>query len=395
MTPPEFSRRGQVASFLAMDVFRRAHVLEQSGLEISHLEVGQPATKAPQAVLDAAREALDNNLIGYTDALGLDRLRHALQAHYKTRYRVDVEANRFVITTGSSAGFVLAFLACLDAGQSVGVASPGYPAYVNIISSLNLKPVNIPLNHDNNWTLSVDDLKNAERKHGPVDALLIASPANPTGTMLPDEALASLAEDCSRAGRWFFSDEIYHGLTYHADASTALGAAAPDRLVVINSFSKYFSMTGWRIGWMVVPDNLVRSVERLQQNLFIAAPTLSQHAACAALTEEAGSELRQHVALYHRNRDVLLDCLKKNGISETAPADGAFYLYADLRSLPSRPDSEQFCSRLLEQAQIAVTPGIDFDRAGGGNFVRLSYARSAGEIDRAVERLNDFLPGFR
>ncbi len=395
MTSPSFSRRGDISSFLAMDVMREANMLQQSGQDICHLEVGQPSTKAPQVVLDAARHALDHELIGYTDALGLDALRQALSAYYQTTYKVDIAPERFVITTGSSAGFIIAFLACLDAGQKVAVTTPGYPAYTNIIQSLDLTPVTIPLSHENNWTLTVDDVQAAEKAYGPIDALLLASPANPTGTMLGKQALTDLSHDCHRAGRWFFSDEIYHGLTYAHDATSALQVGDHDGLIVMNSFSKYFSMTGWRIGWMIVPPKMVRAVERLQQNLFISAPTLSQYAACAALSPAAGTELQKHVQLYHHNRDKLLACLRDNGIDNIAPADGAFYLYADLRSLSPTLESATFCKQLLEEAQVAATPGMDFDRERGAHFVRLSYARSADEINRAVDRLNMFLARFQ
>ena len=395
MTSSSFSRRGDIASFLAMDVMREANQLQQTGQNICHLEVGQPSTKAPQVVLDAARYAIDSELIGYTDALGLDDLRQALSAYYRMTYKVDVAPQRFVITTGSSAGFILAFLACLDAGQKVAVTAPGYPAYTNIIQSLDLTPVTIALGQENNWTLTTDDLRDAEKTHGAIDALLIASPANPTGTMLSKQALTELSLDCAHAGRWFFSDEIYHGLTYAQEATSALQVGDHNRLIVMNSFSKYFSMTGWRIGWMIVPPQMVRVVERLQQNLFISAPTLSQYAACAALTQSAQDELQKHVELYRHNRDKLIACLQDKGLTDIAPADGAFYLYADLHSLSPSLESETFCAQLLKEAQIAITPGVDFDKNRGARFVRFSYARAANEIDLAVDRLNAFLGRFR
>ena len=395
MTSSSFSNRGNISSFLAMDVMREANILQQTGQDICHLEVGQPSTKAPQVVLEAARQALDSELIGYTDALGLDDLRQALSAYYLKTYKVEVSPDRFVITTGSSAGFILAFLACLDAGQQVAVTSPGYPAYINIIKSLDLKPVTIPLCHENNWTLSATNVHDAEKTHGGIDALLMASPANPTGTMLSKQALTDLSLDCAQAGRWFFSDEIYHGLTYSQEATSALQVGDHDRLIVMNSFSKYFSMTGWRIGWMIVPSKMVRPVERLQQNLFISAPTLSQYAACAALSSAAQDELKSHVELYQDNRDKLFTCLQHNGVTNIAPADGAFYLYADLHSLSPSLESETFCAQLLKEAKVAATPGMDFDKERGARYVRFSYARSSDEIDRAVNRLNEFLARFQ
>ena len=302
---------------------------------------------------------------------------------------------KLFITTGSSAGFILAFLACLDAGQKVAVTSPGYPAYTNIIKSLDLSPVAIPLGQENDWSLSVAGLHDAEKLHGTIDALLMASPANPTGTMLTKQALTDLSLDCAQSGRWFFSDEIYHGLTYSQEAVSALQVGDHDGLIVMNSFSKYFSMTGWRIGWMIVPPKMVRPVERLQQNLFISAPTLSQYAACAALTTAAQDELQKHVELYQHNRDKLFTCLQNNGVTNIAPADGAFYLYADLHSLSPSLESETFCAQLLKEAKVAATPGMDFDKERGARFVRFSYARASDEIDRAVDRLNGFLARFQ
>ena len=395
MTPSSFSNRGNISSFLAMDVMREVNMLQQTGQDICHLEVGQPSTRAPQVVLEAAGHALDSELIGYTDALGLDELRQALSTYYFKTYKVNVSPERFVITTGSSAGFILAFLACLDAGQKVAVTSPGYPAYTNIIKSLDLSPVAIPLGQENDWSLSVAGLHDAEKLHGTIDALLMASPANPTGTMLTKQALTDLSLDCAQSGRWFFSDEIYHGLTYSQEAVSALQVGDHDGLIVMNSFSKYFSMTGWRIGWMIVPPKMVRPVERLQQNLFISAPTLSQYAACAALTTAAQDELQKHVELYQHNRDKLFTCLQNNGVTNIAPADGAFYLYADLHSLSPSLDSETFCAQLLKEAKVAATPGMDFDKERGARFVRFSYARASDEIDRAVDRLNGFLARFQ
>ena len=395
MTSSSFSNRGNISSFLAMDVMREANMLQQTGQDICHLEVGQPSTRAPQVVLEAARNALDSELIGYTDALGLHELRQALSKYYFKTYKVNVSPERFVITTGSSAGFILAFLACLDAGQKIAVTSPGYPAYINIIKSLDLSPVAIPLGQENDWSLSVASLHDAEKLHGTIDALLMASPANPTGTMLTKQALTALSLDCAQSGRWFFSDEIYHGLTYSQEAVSALQVGDHDRLIVMNSFSKYFSMTGWRIGWMIVPPKMVRPVERLQQNLFISAPTLSQYAACAALTPAAQDELQKHLELYQHNRDKLFTCLKNNGVTNIAPADGAFYLYADLHSLSPSLESETFCAQLLKEAKVAATPGIDFDKERGARFVRFSYARASDEIDLGVDRLNEFLYRFK
>ncbi|HLJ62864.1 MAG TPA: aminotransferase class I/II-fold pyridoxal phosphate-dependent enzyme [Stellaceae bacterium] len=372
------SRRGQVPPFIVMDVMREADTLAAAGADILHLEVGQPSTPAPKPVLDAARAALTRELLGYTDALGLRRLREAVAAHYRHTYGVTVEAKRVVITSGSSGAFQLAFLAAFEVGERVAMAEPSYPGYRNILTALGLEPVILksgPSRHFQASLAALDEVK------GPIHGLIVASPANPTGTMLSASELASLAEAARERGIRLISDEIYHGITYGKSAATALHADAD--AIVINSFSKYFSMTGWRLGWMIVPEDLHRAVECLAQNLFISPSALSQHAAIAAF--DCRDELQANVARYAGNRALLLERLPTLGLGHLAPADGAFYLYADIAHLTD--DSEKFCRRMLNETGIACTPGIDFDPVHGKTALRFSYAGSRETIDAALRRL--------
>ena len=389
------SRRGSVASFIAMDMMRRANQRAQQGLPVFHLEVGQPSTAAPACVLQAAQQALAGDKLGYTDALGLDGLRADLADFYRRIYGLEIDPARFVVTTGSSAGFVLAFLATLDAGQKVALAAPGYPAYANIIKALDLQPVWIETGPETDWQITASAVQQAAAQHNGIDALLLASPANPTGTMITKENFAALATLCASEDWWLISDEIYHGLTESRQADCALGFAHNEKTIIINSFSKYFSMTGWRIGWMIIPDAMIRTVERLQQNLFISAPTLSQHAARAALSTAAEGELLAHLERYRGNREVLLAGLNSAGLTGTAPPDGAFYLYTDLRRLTgngdAQMDSSVFCRQLLDESGVTVTPGVDFDTRRGHHFVRLSYAGKRAEIEQATDHLTAFI----
>ncbi len=365
------SRRGLVPPFIAMDMFRDAAARETAGQSIIHLEVGQPGTPAPKAVLAAARAALAEDRIGYTDALGIPPLRQAIARHYREQYDVAVDPADIVVTTGSSAAFQLAFLAAFDAGDRVALAAPGYPAYRNILSALGLQPVLI---------------EGGENAHYHIAGLIVASPANPTGTMFPAGDLARLSEYCRGRGIRLISDEIYHGITYESVPQTAR-AYGPEAIVV-NSFSKYYSMTGWRLGWMVAPPDLARSIECLAQNFYISPPALSQLAALAALGCRA--ELDAHVARYRANRDLLIAMLQKAGLSRFAPAEGAFYLYVDVSALTS--DSAQFCRRMLNEIGVATTPGRDFDPLHGDNWLRLSFAGSTADIAEAASRLADWLP---
>ena len=375
------SRRGLVPPFIAMDVLRAATEREAAGADVIHLEVGQPGTPAPEAVRAAARRALDDARIGYTDALGTVALREAIAAHYRAQYEVAVEPGEVVVTTGSSAAFQLAFLAAFEAGDRVALAAPGYPAYRNILSALGIEPVLIEVGENTHYQPNPELLAEA----GPLDGLIIASPANPTGTMISADHLVSLADYCRERGIRLVSDEIYHGITYESRAATV--RAFSREAIVVNSFSKYYSMTGWRLGWMLVPADLARSVECLAQNFYISPPALSQLAAIPAF--ECRAELDGHVARYRYNRDLLIGALDVAGLTRYAPADGAFYLYVDVADLTR--DSEELCRRLLAETGVAITPGLDFDPIRGGNWVRLSFAGSTGDIAEAARRLADWL----
>ena len=370
-------RAGGVDPFIVMDVMAAAAEKEAAGDTVIHLEVGQPSTPAPKSALAAAHAALDSDRIGYVAALGMPALRERISRHYRDVYKVDVPAERVIVTTGSSGGFPLAFLASFDAGDRVALAAPGYPAYRNILAALNLEAVDLPTSAADNFQPTVAALEKAGR----IDGLIVASPSNPTGTMVGHAEMKELARWCDRNGVRLISDEIYHGIVYEGDTVSA--AEVTDRAIVINSFSKYFSMTGWRVGWMVVPQDLVRPIERLAQNFFISVPTLSQHVALAAF--DCREELDGHVRRYRTNRDLLLDGLPGAGLKTFAPAEGAFYLYADVNHLTN--DSREFCSRMLKETGVATTPGVDFDRARGAGTLRISFAGSTAEMEEAVRRL--------
>jgi aspartate/methionine/tyrosine aminotransferase len=370
------SARGEIDPFIVMDVMRAANAREARGERVIHLEVGQPGTPAPRPAREAAKRAIDSGKLGYTEALGLPELRSRIARHYGETYGIDVDPGRVIVTAGSSAGFVLAFLALFDTGARVALPSPGYPCYRHILKALGCEPQMLETGPRTRWMPDAAMLGN-----GALDGLLIASPANPTGTMLTPERLEEIVTDCRDRRIAFISDEIYHGLTYGAPAQTAL--AFSDDVVVINSFSKYFSMTGWRVGWMIVPPGLVRSIERLAQNLYISPTTVSQVAALAAL--DARAELEGHRRIYAANRELLLGELPKAGFAEILPADGAFYLYASSEHLGS--DSAAVAARLLETTGVAVTPGIDFDPARGRSYLRLSYAGTTADMEEAARRL--------
>lgn len=381
---PSAARRGLIPPFIVMDVMRAANERAAEGGDVLHLEVGQPGTGAPEPVLEAARQALVVSRLGYTDALGVESLRRRIARHYGESYGLDIDWRRVVITTGSSGAFILAFLAAFEPGDGVAVASPGYPAYRNILSALGVEVVPIAVGPATNFQPTAEHLGEAEkgRAGAPMlKGLIVASPANPTGTMLSQEALQALVDHCRERSLWLVSDEIYHGITYREPASTAL--ALTDDAIVINSFSKYFSMTGWRLGWMVVPDRLRRSVECLAQNLFISPPTLSQHA--AEVVFDCRDVLDANVGRYAENRRLLLQYLPQAGFTELAEADGAFYLYADVGHMTN--DSEMFCRRMLLETGVAITPGLDFDPERGRRFVRFSFAGPADDIREAARRL--------
>jgi aspartate/methionine/tyrosine aminotransferase len=378
------SLRSEVPPFMVMDVMAAAARIEAAGGHVIHLEVGQPAEPAPRTAITAARTALDNVRIDYTAALGIPSLRLRIARHYREAYGCEVDPERIIVTTGSSGGFILAFLAMFEPGDRVAVTVPGYPPYRHILTALGCEPVLIETTAATRHALSADALL-AEHRKKPLQGVLVASPANPTGTMMTREALTALIAMAEGEGIRFISDEIYHGLDYAFPAVTA--AALSDNVLVINSFSKYFCMTGWRVGWIVAPEPLVRPIERLQQNLSISVPTLSQLAAEAAFDGRA--EMEQVKRGYEENRRILIEGLPQAGLDTFLPADGAFYLYADVSKFTS--DSLDFTKKMLEEAHVAATSGVDFDPLHGRAFVRFSYARSADDMREAVARITRWL----
>jgi aspartate/methionine/tyrosine aminotransferase len=378
------SERSGVPPFMVMDVMAAAARIEAAGGRVVHMEVGQPAAPAPKAAIAAARATLEAGRIDYTEALGIPGLRARIARHYGERYGIDVAPERIVVTTGSSGGFILAFLALFEPGARVALANPGYPPYRHILTALGCEPVLIDTSGATRWAITVEALIAAHRKK-PLHGVLVASPANPTGTMIRGEALAALNAAAEAEGIRFISDEIYHGLDYAFAAESA--ARFSEHAVIINSFSKYFCMTGWRVGWMVVPPDLVRPVERLQQNLAISVPTLSQVAALAAFDGREEMEAVKHG--YEENRRILIEGLPGAGLDKFLPVDGAFYLYADVSRFSN--DSFDFAKRMLDEAGVAATPGIDFDPTRGGNFIRFCYARSSADMREAVERIGGWL----
>ncbi|MFO1169801.1 MAG: aminotransferase class I/II-fold pyridoxal phosphate-dependent enzyme [Hyphomicrobiaceae bacterium] len=380
------SSRSAIDAFIVMDVLRQANALQASGVDVVHMEVGQPATPAPRLAREAAKRALDQDRLGYTEALGLPMLRERIAGHYKRWYGIDVPASRIVVTAGSSAGFVLSFLATFSPGDRVALPSPGYPCYRHILKALGCEPVPIVTTAETRW-MPTPALIDEALKGGLLKGLLVASPNNPTGTMVDADRLSRLVKHAEANGIAFVSDEIYHGLTYAFPGTTALTMS--DQAIVINSFSKYFSMTGWRVGWMVLPEALVRSVERLTQNLYISPTTISQIAAAAAF--DAEEELEGYKEVYINNRELLLDALPGLGLKRLLPADGAFYIYADVSDWTD--DAHALAGRLLSEAGVAVTPGVDFDAACGRHFWRLSYAGSTAAMEEAVRRIGRWRKG--
>jgi aspartate/methionine/tyrosine aminotransferase len=378
------SLRSDVPPFMVMDVMAAAARLEAKGRRIVHMEVGQPAAGAPAAAIAAARAALGSGSLGYTEALGIASLRRRIACAYGDWHGLEIDPQRVVVTTGSSAGFILAFLAAFEPGDRVAMALPGYPPYRHILTALGCEAVGIETSAQTRWAITGESLL-AQHRVRPLKGVVVASPANPTGTMTTAKALAELIRCAEDLGILVISDEIYHGLDYAFPAESA--ARVSTDAILINSFSKYFCMTGWRIGWMVVPPTLVRAVERLQQNLAISVPTLSQIAAEAAFDGRA--ELEEIKRGYEANRRVLVEGLPRAGIDSFLPADGAFYLYADVSRFSN--DSCAFASRMLEEAGVAVTPGIDFDPLHGNHYVRLCYAGSRADMAAAVERIGAWL----
>lgn len=378
----KIAQRGTVPPFIVMDVMRAAAEREAAGGATLHLEVGQPSTGLPRRAAEAVQALLATGQpLGYTMALGLPELRRRIAGHYARTHGVEVPAERVVATMGSSAAFVLAFLSAFEVGDRVGVTQPGYPAYRHILKALGITPVPVPVGPDTRFQPTVEVLEGLGETAATLDGLIVTSPSNPTGTVMPADELRRVAAWCDTHKVRLVSDEIYHGITYGTDAETVAGFA-PDA-IIINSFSKYFCMTGWRLGWLVLPEDMVRPVECLAQNLFISPPTLSQHAGIAVF--DCDDELQANVARYARNREVLLQGLPGAGFDRLAPADGAFYLYADVAHLTN--DSLDFCRRMLAETGVAATPGVDFDAVEGDRFVRFSFAGATEDMEKAVAAL--------
>ncbi len=374
------SRRSQVEPFHVMDVWAAAALRQRTHGDVVNLAAGQPSTPAPAPVLRAARQALDSQLLGYTVTLGIDELREAIARYHGERYGIDVSAADVVVTTGSSGGFPLLFLAAFDPGDTVAMSRPGYPAYRNTLTALGCEVLELDCGPDTRFQPTVAMLEALDQ---PPAGLIVASPANPTGTILAAEELAALARWCEEHGTLLISDEIYHGISY--GPTTASAWETSREAVVMGSASKYFCMTGWRLGWMLLPERLRRAVDRLSGNLTICPPAISQYAGVAAFTPESTAELDSHVHRYRTNRDLLLKGLPGLGLGDLAPADGAFYAYANIAHLTD--DSTAWCARLLAETGVALAPGVDFDTVHGGSTVRLSFAGATADITEALERM--------
>jgi len=378
--------RTRIAPFMVMDVLDAANARAAAGHDIIHLEIGEPGQGPPERVLEAARRALGEVRLGYTEALGLPALRRAIAEHCGTMYGVEVAPEQVIVTVGASGAFVLSFLAAFDPGDRVVVPEPAFPAYKNILHALGVEVVRLGLGPQTDFKPTVAMLERLDR---PIHGLIVASPSNPTGTMLDADELAALAGYCRAHGIRLIADEIYHGISFEGPAASALQI---DReAIVINGFSKYFCMTGWRLGWLIAPPDLVRPIELLAQNLFISAPALAQHAALAAF--ECRLELDRRIARYRRNREILLEHLPGAGLERFAPVDGAFYLYADVGHVTA--DSAEFCRTLLHDTGVALAPGADFDGGDGHRFVRLAFCGATDEVRIGAERLAAWLRARR
>ncbi|KAA9008965.1 pyridoxal phosphate-dependent aminotransferase [Histidinibacterium aquaticum] len=374
------SRRGAVDPFIVMDVVEAAQAAEAAGRHIVHMEIGQPGTGAPRAALDRLAEDMRESPLGYSGSLGLPELRARIARHYGEWYDLDLDPSRVIVTAGASGAFVLAFSALFDTGARVGLGEPCYPSYRQILSALGMEPVAFPTSLDARFQPVPSDLDGLD-----LDGLIVASPANPSGTALGRQELSDLSETCDARGVSLISDEIYHGLGYSGRSVSALEVT--DEVVVINSFSKYFAMTGWRVGWMVVPEALARTIERLAQNLFICAPHAGQRLALHAM--DCTGELEEMKAVYARNRELLLEGLPKAGLPAIAPPDGAFYVYADVSEVTD--DSRELARRLLDEAGVAVAPGADFDRGRGDRWLRFSYSAATSDIEEGLVRIARFM----
>ncbi|OKH81944.1 pyridoxal phosphate-dependent aminotransferase [Mycolicibacterium sp.] len=381
----DVSLRAGIPPFHVMDVWLAAAERQRTHGDLVNLSAGQPSAGPPAAVRDAAIAAVQANQLGYTVALGIPELRAQIAASY-AKYGVDVGVDDVVLTTGSSGGFLLTFLACFDVGDRVAIASPGYPCYRNILTALGCEVVEIPCGPETRFQPTVSML---DALDPPVAGVIVASPANPTGTVIPPEELAAIATWCTANGVRLVSDEVYHGLVYDGAPATSCAWETSRDAVVVNSFSKYFAMTGWRLGWLLVPERLRRTVDCLTGNFTICPPAVAQHAAVAAFTPESIAEADGLLAHYADNRRLLLDGLRGIGIDRLAPTDGAFYVYADVSAFTS--DSLSFCSKLLADTGVAIAPGIDFDTVRGSSFVRLSFAGPTSDVEEAVRRIGPWL----
>jgi aspartate/methionine/tyrosine aminotransferase len=384
------AQRAGIAPFYVMDVWLAAAERQRSHGDLVNLSAGQPSAKAPAPVRAAAVDALANHNLGYTVALGIPELREAIAASYPQRYGIVVSPEDVVVTTGSTNGFLLAFLACFDVGDRVAVPSPGYPCYRNILSALGCEVVEVPCGPETRFQPTVEMLADIEP---PIKGVILASPANPTGTVIPPDDLAAIATWCDASGVQLVSDELYHGLVYPGAPATSCAWETSREAIVVNSFSKYFAMTGWRLGWLLVPPVLHRAVDRLTGNFSICPPTLPQLAGVAAFTPESIAEADALVEDYAVNRKILLRGLPEIGLPRLAPADGAFYVYADISDYST--DSLDFCARLLADTGVAIAPGVDFDTVHGGAYVRLSFAGSTADVSEAVHRMRPWLAGLR
>ena len=378
----KISRRSNIQPFHAMEILREANAIEASGRDVWHLETGEPITGAPKKVKEAATKIIEKEHIGYTDALGLPELRKRISNHYYDYYGLSISHSRIIITTGSSGGLLLSLLAAFDVSDKVIITEPAYPAYPNMLKALNIVPIYCPTEQKTRFQPTVEILDSLSDKP---DGLIIASPANPTGSMLSANEIKLLAEWCEHNDVRIIADEIYHGVTYGNRAQTILNAT--DDAIIINGFSKYYAMTGWRLGWIVVPKNFVRPIERLAQNLFISPPAISQLAATQAF--ECSKELDSNLQRYEINRSILQASLECSGFGSVSPAQGAFYLYVDVSPLTN--NSHEFCSKMLLEAGVAATPGVDFDRNRGNKFVRFSYAGHTKDIKAAADSIKAWL----
>ncbi|WP_458317475.1 pyridoxal phosphate-dependent aminotransferase [Mycolicibacterium brisbanense] len=381
----DVSLRSGIPPFHVMDVWLAAAERQRTHGDLVNLSAGQPSAGPPAAVREAAVAAIHGNQLGYTVALGIPELRARIAASYR-KYDIEVGVDDVVLTTGSSGGFLLTFLACFDVGDRVAIASPGYPCYRNILTALGCEVVEIPCGPETRFQPTLSML---EELDPPVAGVIVASPANPTGTVIAPDELAAIASWCAASGVRLISDEVYHGLVYEGAPATSCAWETSRDAVVVNSFSKYFAMTGWRLGWLLVPEELRRAVDCLTGNFTICPPALAQHAAVAAFTPESLAEADGLLAHYADNRRLLLDGLREIGIDRLAPTDGAFYVYADVSDVTD--DSLSFCSKLLADTGVAIAPGIDFDTVRGGSYVRLSFAGPTSDVEEALRRIGPWL----